>query len=761
MKLQKYNLSAIITAVVVTATVLPAQDYVPGELIVKFQHGILEMDGVEETPFSQVVINDQNLADSLQSFGTESVEKLFKTDDAQAGETYIDVSQVCLLRVDPGLDIERVAEQLEELPGVIYAEPNYIGEFFARYPVDENFDYQQGFTADDYLWYLHNETSGWWDINAPEAWDIETGNFNIKLAIIDAGFSEDHFLTPGGEFYGRVVGTASFDEQTYAVYEVDHYHGTVVTGVAAANTNDFQYGLDDIHGVAGVAGGWGTGSGIDPSEKGVSLLLGQSGPSPWLSFCSYAIHWARSEGASVINYSIGGSSLGSEILLEQMINALKDDVTFCAASGNDFDEGGGYPYLMYPARFAKYNLCCAVGSIDSFGLRAYHSHYGPGLSVVAPGTFINSTFNPDYPHEDPTNLFYTWGVRDLLGFHDKWPTGTSVATPHAAGVASLLYSRALEKGFELSDAGQPLWDIDCQRILELSAKFNFYDYAPDTFINGSPWNEEIGFGCVDAKAALDLIDDEDHNFVHGTLTQYTTSFYATPYAHIVRFVREPLPGFDPGLYACKVFDVSGNLSISSDLVFLGVWGRLFDGSPGYSPDFDSNPAFPCVIGGDETTLPNFANLHTFVYELLAYDANNNEEFEDEEFYVNSFWAPRDTSEIEIAYTYISAPRNQHTYGPQSNGPSVCKPELSILSSNIDRHKKVRFQIPSATITQIAVYDVSGQKVKTLVSGQQTSGSHELVWDGLDDAGHSVSAGVYFVRMQTETWRDAQKVILIR
>jgi hypothetical protein len=74
--------------------------------------------------------------------------------------------------------------------------------------------------------------------------------------------------------------------------------------------------------------------------------------------------------------------------------------------------------------------------------------------------------------------------------------------------------------------------------------------------------------------------------------------------------------------------------------------------------------------------------------------------------------------------------------------------------------ELAFDVPSATIVSLRVHDVSGRVVRTLAQGQQVaSGRHVISWDGRDDAGRPASAGVYYVRMNTEGFAANRKIVL--
>jgi hypothetical protein len=72
----------------------------------------------------------------------------------------------------------------------------------------------------------------------------------------------------------------------------------------------------------------------------------------------------------------------------------------------------------------------------------------------------------------------------------------------------------------------------------------------------------------------------------------------------------------------------------------------------------------------------------------------------------------------------------------------------------------RFKVPIHNTT-LTVYNLLGQKVKTLVDEPLKSGSYEVVWDGKNDSGNEVSSGVYFYRIQTSSFSETKKMVLIK
>ena len=168
----------------------------------------------------------------------------------------------------------------------------------------------------------------------------------------------------------------------------DNGHGTHVSGTVAAEDNTI--------GVIGVA----------PQARLYAYkMFSASGTGTHAGFAA-GLQWAVDNGMKVVNYSGGGSHSTTK---QQACQAAYDaGILIAAASGND-NSSIGYP--------ARYDTTLAVGATDSSDTRAWFSNYGPELDVVAPGVSVNSC---------------TMG-----GGYASWQ-GTSMATPHVAGVATLV-----------------------------------------------------------------------------------------------------------------------------------------------------------------------------------------------------------------------------------------------------------------------------------------------------------------------------------
>lgn len=231
------------------------------------------------------------------------------------------------------------------------------------------------------------------DIDAPFAWQLGAGEASTTLAVLDSGVDLDH-----EDLTGQLRLSANFTRSE--TVDDRHGHGTHVAGIAAARAGN---GV----GVAGVA-------------PGVSLISGKVLADDGNGSCSSisaGIVWAVDNGADVINLSVGGAD-GCSAQAAAVKRADDRGVLVVAAAGNGGSESASYP--------AAYPSVMAVAATDEQDALASFSNRGSWVDIAAPGAHVFST----QPNHESRTKARNYGSR----------SGTSMAAPHVAGAAALLWS---------------------------------------------------------------------------------------------------------------------------------------------------------------------------------------------------------------------------------------------------------------------------------------------------------------------------------
>lgn len=306
-------------------------------------------------------------------------------------------------------DTIEVIRALRKRSDVVSADPNYRVYAAATVPNDTNYAARQA-------WHYGL-------INLPTAWDAATGNDSVIVAVVDTGVVLSH-----PDLDSRVVAGYDFVKSTSSSNDGDgidgdpddpgddtggasSFHGTHVAGTIAAETNNSQ-------GVAGVtwAGkvmpvrvlGIDGGTSYDVMQ-GVRFAAGLSNDSGT----------APAQAAAIINLSLGGASYSaSEQSLYTTVRSA--GIIVVAAAGNAGSSAKSYP--------AAYNDVVSVSAIISDKSLAPYSSYGSTIDVAAPGGNSTNAVYSTLASDSSGRIVPTYG-----GYY-----GTSMATPHVAGVAALM-----------------------------------------------------------------------------------------------------------------------------------------------------------------------------------------------------------------------------------------------------------------------------------------------------------------------------------
>ncbi len=101
----------------------------------------------------------------------------------------------------------------------------------------------------------------------------------------------------------------------------------------------------------------------------------------------------------------------------------------------------------------------------------------------------------------------------------------------------------------------------------------------------------------------------------------------------------------------------------------------------------------------------------------------------------------------------------------SNNKDVILPSTFKLYSNYPNPfnpvTNIKYDLPSASHIQLAIFDLSGKKIKTLINDTQNAGYHSVTWNGIDRHGNSVASGIYIYKIMTEEFTESKKCMLIK
>jgi subtilisin family serine protease len=392
---------------------------------------------------------------------------------------------------------ETVAEAVKKYsgdPNVEYAEPNFIVHTLAT-PNDTSFGE---------LWGLHNTgqtvngTTGTSDadIDAPEAWDITTGDSGVVIAVIDSGVAWDHpelagnIWTNAGETPGNGIdddGNGYVDDiRGWDFVENDNNpmdflgHGTHVAGTIAGVGNNSR----GITGVMWIAK-------IMPLR-----FLDAAGFGDTANAIS-AIDYAVANGASVLNNSWGGGGF-SQALKDAIERSNSAGAVFVAAAGNDGLDNDSFP--AYPASFDVANIISVAATDQNDNLASFSNYGATTVDVGAPGVDTYSTvparevvFSDNF--DDGTIAPWT-----TAGTPNTWDVTTVVPPPPPSGAYSLSDSPVGDYAVGTNNwAASPSIDLSgrvgCKLLYEMELDVELFldGFYIEASTDGSSWNEVIAW----------------------------------------------------------------------------------------------------------------------------------------------------------------------------------------------------------------------------------------------------------------------------
>lgn len=390
----------------------------------------------------------EQLPENLVDYGIHSAQQICKDKNGQ--------SNIYLLDFDVSEDVTAKKEELMQSGYFNWVEPNgYMracvipndSMFFRQYGLQNLGSFNLTFSTVDS------------DSDLPEAWNIEQGDSNVVVAILDGGIALSH-----PEFAGRIWQnyaenpTNNIDDDGNGY--IDDYQGWNFAYDTNSPADDLGHGTS-VAGVTGANGNNAIGlAGVDWNCKlMICKVLDMN------NFGTYAdiadgIYYAANNGADIMNMSFSGGA--SSTISNAVQYAYNNNVVMCAASGNGNTSTPSFP--------AADSMVLAVGGSNAWDVRYQFSNYGPHLDVVAAGDYV---YVLDYAN------FSNYGA---------YSGGTSLASPFVAGVAALLKAQDTTRT-----------NAEIYTIIRATAEDTVDVFTGEDVVG---WDQYFGFGRVNAYDAL-------------------------------------------------------------------------------------------------------------------------------------------------------------------------------------------------------------------------------------------------------------------
>jgi len=505
-------------------------EHVPQQLIIKSKKTIKTQAHL---------INGVMISPVLNNYKLKKIEPLFKLKNnshiigSSLKNNSDPFNNIYLIEISNTINVHEVVKSFKQDTDIVWAQPNYI--------------YKTVSIPNDPFYQSHQ-----WNlplINMEETWDITLGSEDVAVAVVDTGVDWHHedlvnniwqnsdetingidddgngFIDDvrGWDFVDINPNAAAFSED-YSVPDNDPSdmagHGTHVSGIIAAEINNNK-------GVVGVA----------PNVKIMPLRAGfldsDGDGSFYTNHICYSIKYAANNNAKVINLSLGNpikENGEDDLLMKEAINyAFGKGCVVVAASGN----GGRYSTNSINLDLTYYMPAeipgvITVGAIDNNSEITYYSNFGSAVDVVAPGGAGDGE-SPDIASTYPNNTYIA-------------EPGTSMATPHVAGLAALLIS------MDPTISSQDVYNI----ITETATDTGSVGYDP-----------YYGYGIINPLAAILSIDTEVP----------IATFSPTPTANIGSTITITINVTDD-LYSTKYPIVTINYRFYVDSIAEGSWQKI-------------------------------------------------------------------------------------------------------------------------------------------------------------------------------------------
>lgn len=468
---------------------------------------------------------------------TQSLEQVFDTSRFQvsAMDAFETNDSFYLVKLAGDKQTAQFLEAAGNNPAIEYAEPNYI------YRINGGEEVLPNDTDFNKLWGMKNTGEkgvndgpgvAGADIGATKAWTMTTGNKEIVVAVIDTGVDYTHpdlkdniYANPGESGDGKETNGIDDDGNGF----VDDFHGWNFAGVSTNNPMD-----DNEHGthVSGTIAGKGnnglgvTGVNWESSILPVKFLTG--GGSGTLADAVKAIQYVNIMNANMSNNSWGGGGF-TQAMFDAIAEAKAKGILFIAAAGNDGQNSDNSPH--YPAGYQLENVIAVAATTNMDQLASFSTYGKRTVHIAAPGHKIYSSVPG--------------------GGYDTF-SGTSMATPHVAGAAALVWGA--NKGMTALEVKERLlksrdYVASMSRKVASSGRLNVYNalaeiYPPSPEPAESDWRD----------ATLPAPVESEHPYKDNHKQEWTIEGPAD--AKFVRVVLSKIE-LEDGYDFLKIYDANG------------------------------------------------------------------------------------------------------------------------------------------------------------------------------------------------------------
>lgn len=502
------------------------------------------------------------------------------------------LDRVYTLTFDAKLDPHAVAREYSKLPEVEYAEPDYVRRAVRLDPNDP--------------YWLSNNSWGQnyrdqWDMEmmkCPDAWEIETGNPNLVIAVIDTGIDYHHPDIAENIWVntGEIPGNGLDDDGNG---RIDDYYGYDFANKDSNPMDGNGHGTH-VAGTIGAVGDNGIGmAGINWTCKLMALKGLDDSGNGYDSDLADAIMYAVAEGARIINMSWGGTGF-SQTVHQAIAYAHGQGVVLCAAAGNSSSDLANF----HPA---SDNFVITVTASDTNDAACSFTNWGIKASVAAPGgngnvgtpqCAVHNCLSLRAGATDPLSGDCGPGVGVVGGNYYRL-AGTSMACPHVSGLAGLV--RAANPSWSNEQVRQAIQmradDVQSPGFDRYSGfgRVNAYSALtssePMTALISSPisGSEVSGIVAIQGTASGPYLAQWTLDYGQGQEpTSWTT--IQTGLAPVVRstLAAWDVSGITSGLYTIRL-RVTGTGDVQNAEYRMAITPRSTEGSGHFTELFDTSP----------------------------------------------------------------------------------------------------------------------------------------------------------------------------